>query len=87
MSGFATYAYAMSKAALNMMTILQSNMLKDKNIAVAAAHPGWVKTDLGSAAAPMEIVDGAKTAVGLATMPRDKFPHGTLTHMGERLPW
>ena len=87
MSGFATFAYAQSKAALNMMTLLQSKKLKDKNIAVAAAHPGWVKTELGSDAAPMEVQDGAKTAVGLATMPRDKFPHGTLSHMGERLPW
>lgn len=87
MSGFATYAYATSKAALNMMTLLQSKHLQDKKIAVAAAHPGWVKTDLGSDAAPMDVVDGAKTAVGLATIARDKFPHGQLQHMGERLPW
>ncbi len=80
-------AYSTSKAALDMLTVLQSNGLKDKNIAVAAAHPGWVKTELGTDAAPMEVVDGAKTAVNLATMPRDKFPHATLSHMGDKLPW
>ena len=79
--------YSTSKAALNMLTVLQSNKLKDKKIAVTAAHPGWVKTELGGETAPMELTDGAKTAVGLATMARDKFPHAALSHMGERLPW
>ena len=87
MGGMCHEAYSTSKAALDMLTVLQSNKLKDKKISVTAAHPGWVKTDLGSQAAPMEVVDGAKTAVGLATMGLDKFPHAALTHMGDRLPW
>ena len=56
-------------------------------IAVAAAHPGWVKTDLGSQAAPMEVEEGARTVVELATIAREKFPHGQLVHQGKRLPW
>jgi NAD(P)-dependent dehydrogenase (short-subunit alcohol dehydrogenase family) len=64
-------AYSTSKAALDMLTLITSNKLKPKNIFVTAAHPGWVKTDLGSDAAPMDVTDGAKTAVALATMPRD----------------
>jgi NAD(P)-dependent dehydrogenase (short-subunit alcohol dehydrogenase family) len=87
MGGFCSPAYASSKAALNMLTMIQSKSFAPKKIAVAASHPGWVKTDLGSDAAPMEVVDGAKTVVGLVTMPREKFPHGQLQHMGERLPW
>lgn len=79
--------YSMSKAALNMLTLIQSKSLADKGVLVTAAHPGWVKTELGSDAAPMEIVDGAKTVVGLANIEREKFPSGTLSHMGERLPW
>lgn len=86
-SDFATEAYATSKAALNMLTVLQSRKLAGKGIAVTAAHPGWVKTDLGSDAAPLDVATGAKTAVGLATMPRERFPHAALTHLGERLPW
>lgn len=80
-------AYSTSKAALNMLTVLQSNKLKAQKISVTAAHPGWVKTDLGSDAAPMEVPDGAKTVVGLATMPLDKFPHAALVHMGDKLSW
>jgi NAD(P)-dependent dehydrogenase (short-subunit alcohol dehydrogenase family) len=85
--GFMSVGYSTSKAALNMLSLIQSKTLAGKKIAVAAAHPGWVKTDLGSQAAPMEVEDGARTVVGLVTVPREKFPHGQLQHQGERLPW
>jgi len=86
-SGFMTVGYATSKAGLNMLTQIQSKSLEVKGIAVAAAHPGWVKTDLGSDAAPMEVEEGAGTVVSLVTMARDQFPHGQLIHKGERIPW
>jgi hypothetical protein len=70
-----------------MLTMIQSKSLADKKIAVAVAHPGWVKTELGSSAAPMEVVDGAKTVVGMVTIARDKFPHGQFQHLGDKLPW
>lgn len=85
--GFMTVGYSTSKAALNMLSLIQSKRLAGQSIAVAAAHPGWVKTDLGGDSAPMQVEDGAKTAVGLVTVARDEFPHGQLQHMGERLPW
>jgi len=77
--------YSTSKAGLNMLTLIQSRTLADRGIAVAAAHPGWVKTDLGTQAAPMEVDEGASTAVDLATMDRDAFPVGQLLHKGERM--
>ena len=86
-AGFMAVGYSTSKAGLNMLTLIQSKKLADKGIAVAAAHPGWVKTDLGSQAAPMEVAEGAGTVVGLVTIARDKFPHGQLLHQGKRLPW
>ncbi len=79
-------SYDASKAALNMFTIHLANELKDTNIKVNSAHPGWVKTDMGGEAAPMEIVDGAKTSVALATLP-DDGPTGAYIHLGETLPW
>ena len=78
--------YNASKAALNMYTVHLANALKDTNIKVNAAHPGWVKTDMGGEAAPMELVDGAKTSVALATLPNDG-PTGGYFHLGEPLPW
>jgi NAD(P)-dependent dehydrogenase (short-subunit alcohol dehydrogenase family) len=85
--GFMAVGYSTSKAGLDMLTLIQSKMLASKGIAVAAAHPGWVKTDLGSQAAPMEVDEGASTAVELVTIAREQFPHGQLCHKGERMPW
>lgn len=83
---FFNTSYNASKAALNMFTVHLANELKDTNIKVNAAHPGWVKTDMGGEAAPMELVDGAKTSVALATLP-DDGPTGAYIHLGEQLPW
>ena len=80
------FAYDMSKTAVNQFTIHLAHALKDTPIKVNSAHPGWVKTDLGSDAAPMEIPDGAKTSVRLATLPPDG-PTGGYFHMNDPLPW
>ena len=40
----------------------------------------------GGRGAQMEIVDGAKMAGALATLPADR-PSGTFQHLGETLPW
>lgn len=87
MGDFFSPGYATSKAGLNMLSMIQSKALAEKGIAVASAHPGWVKTDLGSDAAPMEVVDGARTVVDLVTRARESFPHGHFVHVGDRLPW
>lgn len=86
-STFMAVGYSTSKAGLNMLTVMQSKTLASKGIAVAAAHPGWVKTDLGTQAAPMEVDQGASTVVNLVTIARDQFPHGQLLHKGKRMPW
>jgi hypothetical protein len=41
---------------------------------------------MGGEGADMDIVDGAKTSVQLATLPADG-PTGGYIHMGESLPW
>jgi len=81
-----TLAYDASKAALNAFTIHLAAELKDTKIKVNSAHPGWVKTDMGTDKAPMEIVDGAKTSVDLALLPQDG-PNGRFIHLGQELPW
>lgn len=80
------FAYDASKTALNAFTIHLAHALRDTNIKVNSAHPGWVKTEMGTDAAPMEIVDGAKTSVALATLP-DDGPTGQYIHLGKTLPW
>jgi NAD(P)-dependent dehydrogenase (short-subunit alcohol dehydrogenase family) len=80
------FAYDASKSALNAFTIHLAHELRDTHIKVNSAHPGWVKTDMGTDAAPMEIVDGAKTSVALATLAEDG-PNGAFIHLGKALPW
>jgi NAD(P)-dependent dehydrogenase (short-subunit alcohol dehydrogenase family) len=81
-----SFAYNSSKAAQNAYTIHLAHELKGTKIKVNSAHPGWVKTDMGTDAAPMEIVDGAKTEVELATLGPDG-PTGGYFHLGEAITW
>ncbi len=80
------FAYDASKAALNSFTIHLAHALRDTGIKVNSAHPGWVKTDMGGNGAMMEIVEGAKTEVDLATLPEDG-PTGSYIHLGKTIPW
>jgi NAD(P)-dependent dehydrogenase (short-subunit alcohol dehydrogenase family) len=80
------FSYDASKAALNSFTIHLAHELKGTKIKVNSAHPGWVKTDMGTDAAPMEIPDGAKTGVELALLGEDG-PAGGFFHLGKPLPW
>ncbi|MEO5721799.1 MAG: SDR family oxidoreductase [Chthoniobacterales bacterium] len=81
-----TVAYNVSKSAVNAFTVHLASELKDTKIKVNAAHPGWVKTEMGGEGATMELTDGAKTSVQLATL-SDDGPSGTFLHMGDPLPW
>ncbi|MES2393672.1 MAG: SDR family oxidoreductase [Acidobacteriota bacterium] len=84
--GTKLFAYNSSKAALNLFTISLAHELRGTKIKVNSAHPGWVKTDMGGSAAPMDAVAGAKTEVQLATLPEDG-PTGGFFHNGETIPW
>lgn len=79
-------AYNVSKSAVNAWTVQLAYELRSTPIKVNAAHPGWVKTDMGGEGAHLEIVDGAKTSVALALLP-DDGPSGIYTHLGQTLPW
>jgi NAD(P)-dependent dehydrogenase (short-subunit alcohol dehydrogenase family) len=83
---WATPGYTSSKAALNMLTVVLALHLADSAIKVNAAHPGWVKTDLGGSDAPLDVQEGAHTAVRLALLPADG-PTGGYFHNEEQLPW
>jgi NAD(P)-dependent dehydrogenase (short-subunit alcohol dehydrogenase family) len=71
---------------VNAYTVQLAWELKDTQMKVNAVHPGHVKTDMGGTAAPVEIVDGAKSSVAMALIGADG-PNGSYTHMGRTLPW
>jgi NAD(P)-dependent dehydrogenase (short-subunit alcohol dehydrogenase family) len=66
-----TAGYNSSKTALNALTVQLAKQLAGTNIKVNSACPGWVQTDMGSAAAPRTVQEGARIIIKLATLPND----------------
>jgi NAD(P)-dependent dehydrogenase (short-subunit alcohol dehydrogenase family) len=80
------FAYDASKAAVNSFTVHLAHELRNTLVKVNSAHPGWVKTELGGDSAMMDITEGAKTGVQLATLP-DDGASGGFFHLGQSVPW
>ena len=85
-AGVGTPAYRLSKAALNAITTLIAKAVRDDNILVNSACPGWVRTDMGGDQAPLTPEQGADTPVWLATLP-DGGPTGGFYRERTRIPW
>ena len=61
------YAYRASKAALNMHWKSLSCDLRGSGVICTVLHPGWVRTDMGGASAPVappESVTGMIAVIG-----------------------
>jgi len=58
------WAYRLSKAALNMATRNLGHELIGRGIVAAALHPGWVRTDMGGAGAPLEVDEAVAAMLG-----------------------
>jgi NAD(P)-dependent dehydrogenase (short-subunit alcohol dehydrogenase family) len=84
--GSNTPAYRMSKTALNALTCIVAAEMKDRNVLVNAACPGWVRTDMGGAGASLSVAQGADTPVWLATLP-DNGPSGGYFRSRKLIPW
>ncbi|UYQ91163.1 SDR family oxidoreductase [Chitinophaga horti] len=81
-----TFAYNSSKTALNSYTVHLANAYGSTPLKVNSAHPGWLKTDMGTSYAPMEVAEGVETVLWLATLPADG-PSGGFFHKQERIDW
>lgn len=88
LGGFSDYtpAYRLSKLALNGITLILADALKGTNILVNSVHPGWVKTEMGGASAPLSVEEGARGVIWAATLP-DDGPQGGFFHDGQRMAW
>lgn len=84
--GFKIPAYNISKSAVNAWTVHLAYELRDTDIKVNAAHPGFVKTDLHGVDAPMSPQEGARTSVRLATLAANG-PSGSFFHEDAIQPW
>jgi len=81
--------YRMSKAALNMYIRCAQHDFPE--ISCVALHPGWVKTDMGGAAAPLtpeQSANSLRQTLNRILEQRDPTHRGAfLNHDGSTLPW
>ncbi len=79
----------MSKAAMNMGSMLLQNYLKEKDnkIKVLAIHPGWIRTDMGGANADLDPLEVAEDILALTKMPHDINGPIYMDRFGKELEW
>jgi NAD(P)-dependent dehydrogenase (short-subunit alcohol dehydrogenase family) len=80
-----TPAYKISKAALNALTLMLADELRQDAVKVNAVCPGWVATDMGGAGG-RPVAEGARSVVWAATLPRNG-PTGGFFRDGRAIPW
>lgn len=54
------FDYCMSKAAVNMGSVLLQNYVKERGIKVLAVQPGWMRTDMGGEIADIDPAEAAE---------------------------
>ncbi len=79
-------AYRISKTALNAVTKMVSEEVKNKNIKVNSVCPGWVMTDMGGSQATRSVDKGAETIVWAALLPNEG-PTGKFLRDKKEIEW
>lgn len=79
--------YAMSKAALNILTRRLATRLEEDGISVFAISPGWVQTDMGGEAAPVGVDVAAPQIMNTIEGLTPEQNGGFFSESGEVIPW
>lgn len=82
------YDYCMSKAALNIQSIILQRYLETDKIRVLAVHPGWMRTRMGGQEAPLEPSDSAKQIKRLIACHQYDYHNRVLMDYNNKIrPW
>ncbi len=84
---FNTPSYAIGKAALNMATRLLAIELGAQGRVVVAISPGWVRTDMGGAQAPLAPDESVASMLAFIDALAPAHNGGFFGHAGEPIPW
>ncbi len=82
-----SYAYAMSKAALNMLTRKRAVELRPRDVTVIALHPGSVRTRLGGPSAELPPTKAARGMLDVIDHISAEDTGHAFTYRGHPLPW
>ncbi|MEU5539074.1 SDR family oxidoreductase [Streptomyces sp. NPDC020362] len=78
--------YSVSKAAVNMLTVLYANELRGTPVKVNACSPGFVATDINHGVGVLTAAEGSAVEVRVATLDADG-PSGVFINDGGTVPW
>lgn len=79
-------AYRISKAALNALTLIMADELRNGSIKLNAVCPGWVSTEMGSKLAPLSPETAARDIVHFALIDA-KGPTGRFFRYKKPIQW
>jgi NAD(P)-dependent dehydrogenase (short-subunit alcohol dehydrogenase family) len=79
-------AYRISKVALNALTLIMAQELRDSNIKVNAVCPSWVSTEMGGTMAPVTPEAAAKDIVHFAILGKSGQTGGFFRYK-KPIPW
>lgn len=86
-NNFKWYPYRTSKSALNMVSRCMAVDLEADGILCMAIHPGWVRTDMGGAQAPLSTEESVSSVLSVIGGLTEKDHGSFLNFTGEVLPW
>lgn len=79
--------YRVSKGALNMLArSFEVAIPRERRIAVLSLHPGWVRTDMGGAQAPLGVEESVRGLANVLESARGPS-HRYLDYTGRELSW
>jgi NAD(P)-dependent dehydrogenase (short-subunit alcohol dehydrogenase family) len=80
-------AYRASKAALNQVNRSLSIELGKQGFVVVVVHPGWVRTEMGGAEAPLLPDESVRGLVALIERLEASNNGGFYDYLGQEIPW
>jgi NAD(P)-dependent dehydrogenase (short-subunit alcohol dehydrogenase family) len=79
--------YGASKTALNSLLLSWRSQYRELPWSLLALHPGWVRTAMGGADAPLEVADSAASLLQVISSQMGRNRCTFLDYQGQTLPW